>query len=71
VIEQPFMSFTLVPQTDRRQEADRRGLWRGGRRASDAMTREQATAKVQTDPTAFWGASQRDLRPNAEKLRLH
>ena len=69
--EQPFMFFTLVPQTDRRQMADRRGDGRGGRRASDVVMREQSIAKAQTDATVLWSASQRDLRPTTEKLRLH
>ena len=63
------MFFTLVPQTDRRQVADRRGLWRGGRRASDVVTREQSIAKTQTDVP--WNASQHDLGRKTEKLRLH
>jgi hypothetical protein len=29
------LSFSLEPQSDRRQETDRRSGWRGGRRASD------------------------------------
>jgi hypothetical protein len=29
------LPFTLTPQQDRRQVADRRTTWRGGRRAAD------------------------------------
>ena len=67
VTEQPFMFFTLVPQTDRRQASDRRNDWRGGRRASDVVTRQEALGEASVT-TILWAASTADAR---EKLRLH
>jgi len=73
VTEQPFTFFTLVPQTDRRQLADRRHLCRGGRRACDIVTREQSIADAaSTNPSSvLWSAAKHDLGSKVEKLLLH
>jgi hypothetical protein len=42
VTKSDVMTFTLVPQTDRRQQPDRRKSWRGSRRAADLLLREQS-----------------------------
>jgi hypothetical protein len=68
VTDQPFMFFTLVPQTDRRQVSDRRNFWRGGRRASDVAARRDAIGETASVKTILWAASPADVR---EKLRLH
>jgi hypothetical protein len=70
MIEQRFMSFTLVPQTDRRQVADRRAVSRGGRRASDVINREQLLTRAQTDASVLWTGSSNDVS-RTEKLRLN
>ena len=66
--EQPFMFFTLVPQIDRRQVSDRRNFWRGGWRASDIVTRQEALGEASSVNTILRAASATDAR---EKLRLH
>ncbi len=38
--EWPHITFTLVRRPDRRQQADRRNSWRGGRRASDMVAKD-------------------------------
>ena len=68
VTQQPFMFFTLVPQTDRRQVSDRRNFSRGGRRASDVVARQEAIGETPSVNTILWAASPADAR---EKLRLH
>ena len=69
--EHPFMTFTLVPQTDRRQVSDRRNFWRGGRRASDIVLRQQAIIEGNSADTILWSAATNDLRTGVEKPRLH
>ena len=42
------MTFTLVPQTDRRQQPDRRKSWRGSRRAADLIAHEPSQIDVKS-----------------------
>ena len=68
--EWPHISFILVPQTDRRQQADRRCFWRGSRRASDVAATQATLAPH--DPAVIWtGAQIDDSRGSLEKTYLH
>ena len=55
------MTFTLVPQTDRRQQQDRRKSWRGSRRAADLLLQEQSRADAERE--AKWNTVSSDEGP--------
>jgi hypothetical protein len=61
------LPFTLVPQRDRRQLADRRAFWRGSRRAYDMAGNGKTVAPH--EPALAWTAAQQDTSPStADRL---
>jgi hypothetical protein len=67
VTDWPDLPFTLVPQRDRRQLADRRAFWRGSRRAYDMAGNGKTVAQFES--TLAWAAAQHHPSPStADKL---
>jgi hypothetical protein len=69
VINRDDFLFILIPQTDRRQQTERRAIWRGSRRAADqhASANPVSTASA---AVALWSAAEQGARA-AEKPVLH
>jgi hypothetical protein len=69
VINRDDFLFMLVPQPDRRQQPDRRAVWRGSRRAVDHLP-ASALSTAATD-AVLWTTPSAQAGHTVEKRLLH